>query len=250
MRLFDSHCHFLDLSAEEIEAHLRRAKESGVEALLAVGGSAALDATALLAARISVGRADLPIVFTACGRDRDQLDGSPCEVSPEAVSAWGEVGLDYYYSPETRKRQFEHFLNQLEIASQAGLPVVIHTREADEDTLEALRKIPSKGVIHCFTGSPQFCRKLLDLGFFISISGIVTFRNADNVRESARLIPLEYLMVETDSPFLAPIPMRGKANEPAFVAHTLRFLAQTRGEDEEELAETTFSNAWRLFSRR
>jgi TatD DNase family protein len=135
---------------------------------------------------------------------------------------------------------------QQELARKLGLPVVIHTRDADDDTLGLLREIPSCGIIHCFTGSPKFCRELLDLGFFISISGIVTFRAADNVRESALVVPDDRLLVETDSPFLAPVPMRGQENEPAFVAHTAKFLANLRGVTFERLAETTTANALRL----
>ncbi|MBR3086474.1 MAG: TatD family hydrolase [Kiritimatiellae bacterium] len=243
MRLFDSHCHFTSCRREEIAPLLERAREAGVAKILAVGGSAELDAAALAAAGVAEGDPALPEVVVACGRDRDQIGAAPCAVETRRLSAWGEIGLDYFYSPGTRRAQLGHFLAQLEHASEAGLPVIIHTREADDDTLGALREVPSRGIIHCFTGSPAYCRKLLDLGFFVSISGIVTFRNADNVRESALVIPDDRLLIETDSPFLAPVPMRGRANEPAFVAHTLRFLANIRGTAEDRLAEMTFSNA-------
>ena len=134
------------------------------------------------------------------------------------------------------------------MAKERDLPVVIHTREADEDTLAILREIPSRGVIHCFTGSPQFCRALLDLGFYISISGIVTFRAADNVREAALVVPNDRLLIETDSPYLAPVPMRGKANEPAFLVHTARFLAELRKMDLETFAAMTTANGLKAFS--
>jgi TatD DNase family protein len=124
-----------------------------------------------------------------------------------------------------------------------GLPVVIHTRDADDDTLGILREIPSKGIIHCFTSTPSFCRALLDLGFYISISGIVTFRAAENVRESVRIVPDDRLLIETDSPFLAPVPMRGNPNEPAFLVHTARFLADLRGMPLEDFAALTTRNA-------
>ena len=126
---------------------------------------------------------------------------------------------------------------------------MIHTREADDDTLGLLREIPSKGVIHCFTGNPSFCRALLDLGFFISISGIVTFRAADNVRESALVVPDDRLLIETDSPFLAPVPMRGNPNEPAFLAHTAKFLAELRKTPLDDFAALTTANALRLLAR-
>lgn len=243
--MFDSHCHF----GPDPAGVLRRAAEAGVGRILAVGGSAGLDSSALAARAASMADPSLPEVFLACGRDRDQFDAPPCAADPSLLSAWGEIGLDYHYSPETRGRQLAHFLAQLEFASRAGLPVVVHTREADDDTLGALREVPSRGVVHCFTGSPEFCGKLLDLGFFISISGIVTFRLADNVRESAMAIPGDRLLVETDSPFLAPVPVRGRPNEPAYLAHTVRFLARLRGVDWRELAESTAANAARLLAR-
>ena len=121
--------------------------------------------------------------------------------------------------------------------------MVVHTREADDDTLAILREIPSRGIIHSFTGSPMFAHALLDLGFYISFSGIVTFRAAENVRESARIVPLDRILVETDSPFLAPVPMRGRRNEPAFIRHTCEFLAAQRGLAPDDFAEIAFSNA-------
>ena len=243
MRIFDSHCHFERADAAEIAAILARAKAAGVEAILAVGGSEALNASALLAARTASGNQELPRVSAACGRDRDQIGKAASAAVAPSIRALGEIGLDYHYSPETRKAQLDLFRSQLDLAAKASLPVVIHTREADDDTLGALSEIPSRGIIHCFTGSPDFCRKLLDLGFYVSISGIVTFRAADNVRESAIVVPGDRLLVETDSPFLAPVPMRGKANEPAFIVHTVEFLAKLRGTDAETLADQTFRNA-------
>ncbi|MBP5543772.1 MAG: TatD family hydrolase [Kiritimatiellae bacterium] len=262
MRLFDSHCHFERADAAEITATLARAREAGVEAVLAVGGSPALNASARLAARLSADSPSLPRVFVACGHDRDQatpsrpvgavLQTEPATAAAPAattgISAIGEIGLDYHYSPESRNEQLALFRAQLEQSAKVDRPVIIHTREADDDTLSSLREIPSRGIIHCFTGSPEFCRALLDLGFFISISGIVTFRAADNVRASALVVPDDRLLIETDSPFLAPVPMRGKANEPAFVAHTARFLAELRGTTPEALAETTFRNACSILS--
>lgn len=247
MRLFDTHCHFERADAAEMSAILKRAREAGVEAVMAVGGSPALNASALLAARLAATDHALPRVLVACGLDRDQAGALAGAEVPrpaiEGLAAVGEIGLDYHYSPETRREQLALFSAQLELAADVGLPVVIHTRDADDDTIAALRETPSRGIIHCFTGSPDFCRRLLDLGFYISISGIVTFRAADNVRETALVIPADRLLIETDSPFLAPVPMRGKANEPAFVAHTARFLAELRGVSPESLAERTFRNA-------
>ena len=135
------------------------------------------------------------------------------------------------------------FATQLEEARRDDLPVVIHTREAANDTIGLLREIPSRGIIHCFTGEPDEARAYLDLGFYVSFSGIVTFKAADNVRASARIVPDDRLLLETDAPFLAPVPMRGKVNEPAFVRHTCEFLANFRGVSPNFLSELTFANA-------
>ena len=246
MPLFDTHAHF-EGSQEEISAVLKRASASGVERILAVGGSKALNEGALAASRIG---ADMGMrIPVALGWDRDSCGTEQPPIDYAGAAAVGEIGLDYCYGGDTRSEQLELFSRQLEIASNLGKPVVIHTRDADDDTLGALKEIPSRGVIHCFTGSPEFCRKLLDLGFYISISGIVTFRLADNVREAALTVPDDRLLIETDSPFLAPVPMRGKPNEPAFLVHTARFLAGLKRISEHALAELTCANAERMLGR-
>lgn len=233
--LFDTHAHF-EGSPEETRAAIARARDAGVTHIMAVGGNEKLNA------------GTEGFEFRAIGWDRDQAGRDLPPLDLAGVSAVGEIGLDYHYSPETRKAQTELMARQLELARDLALPVVIHTRDADGDTLGLLREIPSKGIIHCFTGSPGFCRDLLDLGFYISISGIVTFRAADNVRESALVVPDDRLLVETDSPFLAPVPMRGGANEPAYVVHTARFLADLRKVPYERLVESTTANALRILS--
>lgn len=228
--LFDTHAHFAGSEAE-IRAAVERAKAAGVTRIMAVGGSEKLNKTASL------------FDIRAIGWDRDAAGVPAPELDYSGASAVGEIGLDYHYSPETRKEQLELFSSQLEKARSLGLPVVIHTREADGDTIAALKEIPSRGIIHCFTGTPGFCRALLDLGFYISISGIVTFRFADNVRESALAVPDDRILIETDSPYLAPVPMRGNANEPAYLVHTAKFLAELRKTPFEDFAALTSKNA-------
>ena len=240
--LFDTHAHF-EGTADETAAILSRAAAAGVTRIMAVGGSETLNHGVGIASNCDVKGVK---VYRAIGWDRDQVGLDLPELDYSDVAAVGEIGLDYYYSPETRKAQLELFLRQLELACKLDLPVVIHTREADDDTLGVLREIPSKGIIHCFTGGPKFCRELLDLGFMISISGIVTFRAADNVRESALIVPDDRILVETDSPFLAPVPLRGGANEPAFVVHTAKFLANLRKTPFELFAALTTQNALRI----
>ena len=275
MRLYDTHCHFERAVPTEIAAILSRAKAAGVEKLMAVGGSPALNESAALAVEVANEALVAPKVVCAVGLDREQikdfrrktedlrgretLDERPVSslpshdlpslsssVSSPPPAAWGEIGLDYHYSPETREAQLKLFAEQLEEARARNLPVVIHTREADEDTVSLLREIPSRGIIHCYTGTPEYAKRFLDLGFYISISGIVTFKPADNVRASALVVPDDRILIETDSPFLAPVPMRGQPNEPAFIVHTCEFLAKLRSVSADDFAELTFANAERI----
>lgn len=242
--LYDTHAHFPG-DPDGIAAILKRARAAGVERLMAVGGSPELNGAALKAAEIAAADPDAaPRVVVALGTDRDQPGLLPVEGTRAAV---GEIGLDFHYSPETAPAQEKLFAAQLEEAKRLGLPVVIHTRDADDATLGVLDETDSHfGVIHCFTGSVPFEKKLLDRGFHVSISGIVTFRAAENVRDAARYAPDDRLLVETDSPFLAPVPMRGQANEPAFLVHTAAFLADLRGTTPEALALLTTANAVEL----
>ncbi len=169
------------------------------------------------------------------------------------VIAIGECGLDYYYDKSDRSAQRERFEAQIDAARQTGLPLVVHTREAESDTAEilteAVRQGGVTGVLHCFTGSAELARKGLELGFLISLSGIVTFKNAADLQQIARWLPSDQMLVETDSPFLAPVPHRGQKCEPAFVADTASFVAGLRGEKPEQIAETTTANFFRLFSK-
>ena len=250
MEIYDTHAHFGNDEAETA-AVLDRARAAGVTRLMAVGGSDELNAAALLAHQL---RPD--DVRLALGADRDQTSRPADETLAEirrlhaanACAAVGEIGLDFHYSPETSSAQCDLFARQLALADELGLPVVIHTRDADDATLGVLDEVPwrasaLRGIIHCYTGTPSFARSLLDRGFMVSISGIVTFRLADNVRASAKYVPDDRLLVETDSPFLAPVPLRGKQNEPAFIVHTVSFLANLRGVTAEALARLTFANA-------
>ncbi|MBX9796404.1 TatD family hydrolase [Sphingomonas sp.] len=165
----------------------------------------------------------------------------------------GETGLDYYYDHSDRARQGESFRAHIAAARETGLPLIVHTRDAEDDTLAILRDERGKGafpcLIHCFTASAAFADAALALGCYISISGIVTFKNARDLQETAARVPLDRLLIETDAPFLAPVPHRGKTGEPAFVADTARFLAGLRGMAVEELAEATTANFHALFTK-
>jgi TatD DNase family protein len=169
------------------------------------------------------------------------------------VIAIGECGLDYYYDKSDRDAQRERFRAHIDAARETGLPLIVHTRDAEEDTAEilteAVRAGGVTGVLHCFTGSAELARKGLDLGFYVSLSGIVTFKNARDLQDTAKWLPSDQMLVETDAPFLAPVPHRGQKCEPAFVADTAAFVADLRGEDTEALAAITTANFFKLFNK-
>lgn len=254
---FDSHAH-LDAFDEEgsLPDTLARARAAGVQRLIAIGGSASANQRAVQLARLHAGQ-----VRAAVGFDRDEIASAPDWAAAEllladpATVAVGETGLDYHYTPETADAQRLLFQANLDRAARFRKPVVVHTREADEDTVALLaghaRNWPGDpgrlGVIHCFTGSAALARRLLDLGYLISFSGIVTFKNAADLREVARLVPADRLLVETDAPFLAPQPHRGKRNEPGLVVHVAEALATVRNDTLQAIAELTWENATRVF---
>lgn len=246
--LIDSHCHLNYLS--EPDACLDAARARSVDGFLCIGVDRdGIDAVLDLADR----HRD---VWASVGQHPDAAGQPTAWIEPllsrQRVVAVGEMGLDYYRDPDAgaRHRQQAVFEEQLALAAAHGLPAVIHTRSAEADTLTRLRAQPdASGVLHCFTESWELASAALDLGYYISISGIVTFKNGDNVRDVARRVPGDRLLVETDSPYLAPVPHRGRPNQPAYVADTAAYLAQLRGQTLADLAEATTANFYRLFSR-
>ncbi|MBH9352601.1 TatD family hydrolase [Pseudomonas aeruginosa] len=253
--LVDSHCHLdrLDLAAHggSLDAALDAARARGVGQFLCIGVSADnAQAVKALAERYadvhcSVGVHPLDLEPGSA----PALDWLLGELAHPRVVAIGETGLDYHYEPEAAELQQEAFRLHLEAARITAKPVSVHTRAARADTLALLREaaLPQAGVLHCFTEDWEMARSALDLGFYISLSGIVTFRNADALREVARQVPADRLLVETDSPYLAPIPHRGKPNLPEYVRDVAEFLATLRGVSLETLAEQTTANFHRLF---
>ncbi|EIK93421.1 TatD family deoxyribonuclease [Pseudomonas sp. M47T1] len=253
--LVDSHCHLdrLDLAQHDgsLDAALQAARERGVGHFLCIGVSAdnaaAVKAVAERYADVdcSVGIHPLDLKPGEAPALQWLLD----ELDHPRVVAIGETGLDYHYEPEAAELQQASFRLHLEAAKITGKPVIIHTRGARADTLELLREaqLANTGVLHCFTEDWDMAKAALDLGYYISLSGIVTFRNADALRDVARQVPADRLLVETDSPYLAPIPHRGKPNLPQYVREVAQFLAMVRGESYEQLAEQTTANFKRLF---
>jgi len=256
MSLVDSHCHLNYKGLVESQAEiLDRARKAGVTAMLNIATrESEWDAIVGTAER----EAD---VWASVGIHPHEADAHPdvdtaklvARAAHPRIVAIGETGLDYYYDHSDRDRQRASFRAHIVAARETGLPLTVHTRDAEDDTAEILADEMGKGaypgVIHCFTASADFARKALDLGLYISISGIVTFKNARDLQETATWLPADRLLVETDAPFLAPVPHRGKTGEPAFVADTARFLAGLRGASAEQLAETTTANFYRLFTK-
>ena len=254
----DSHAH---IDGEEFDADrdevVERARAAGVAAILNVGTgdphSGSLERAVRVAERYEnvfaaagVHPHDARLFDDAVGeRLRELLAGSPRAV------AWGEIGLDYHYDHSPRDVQREVFGRQLRLAREMRLPVIIHSREADEDTVEILARewagAERAGVMHCFGGGRWMAERALALGFYISFAGNVTFKKAEPLREVARLVPPDRLLVETDCPYLAPVPHRGRRNEPAYAADTARFLAELRGTSTAELGRATSENFSRLF---
>jgi TatD DNase family protein len=256
--LIDSHCHLDSPEFEaDREAVIERALKAGVSKMVAVGtgeGPPDLETGLRIADRYDAFFATIGVhPHDAAKAD----DGSlrrlrELAIHPKVI-AIGEIGLDYHYDFSPRDRQRDVFASQLAIAAEAGLPVVIHTREAWDDTFELIERhwtpagIP--GVMHCFTGGPAEARRSLDLGFYLSFGGIVTFPKAVDNQQVAREAPADRILVETDAPYLAPVPLRGKRNEPAFVVHTAARMAALRGIEQSEIARLTTANFRRVFRR-
>lgn len=261
LNLVDSHCHldFPDF-AGEVENVLARAAENGVGHLVTICTKVTEFDRVL---RLATAH---PQMSCSVGIHPHEAAHEPAvdvvrlvdlAKHPKVVGI-GEAGLDYYYDQSPRDRQQEVFRTHIEASRESGLPLIVHSRDADEDTVKLLREGAEKGgrdgrrltgVIHCFTSTQYLADEALRLGFYISLSGIVTFKNAEALRQVAKSVPIDRLLVETDSPYLAPAPKRGKRNEPAFVKHTAEFVAQMLGLSLEDLAAKTTANFHRLFSK-
>jgi TatD DNase family protein len=254
--LVDSHCHldFLDF-ADNRDEFVERARRAGVGRIVTIGTRPSqFDGVRAIAEAYSD-------VFCSVGVHPHNA-GEEGLSEPEflleqakhpKVVGIGESGLDYFYDKAPRDRQAESFRVHIEAARETGLPLIVHTRDADDDTIAILKEGHEAGafpcVIHCFTASQKLADACLAMGHYISFSGILTFKSATNIHEVAKVIPADRMLVETDSPYLAPVPKRGKSNEPSYVAHTAAFLAELRGMDYQTLLNQTGENFFRLFSK-
>jgi TatD DNase family protein len=253
MEWIDIHAH-LNMLEEGVEASIATAKAAGVKKIITIGTGPDDHPLVLEIARkyypdvyctLGVHPHDGQVYTEEVGRFIEAHVSEPC------VVAVGEIGLDYYYDQSPRSEQLTAFRAQLDIAKRTQMPVEIHTRDAEEDTIAILKEYQGSvtGLIHCFTGTEWLARQALDLGFDISISGVVTFKNAESLRSTVKMLPLDRIHVETDAPFLAPIPMRGKKNTSAYVVHTAKFVAGLKGVSEEELCAQTRLNALKMFPK-
>lgn len=255
--LVDSHCHLDRLAFDQIEGGLdgalAQAKSMGVEHFLCV----AINLEAYPAMRALVD--PFPQISVSVGVHPTDGEGPAPDLDAliqlgldPRVVAIGETGLDYYYGAEHKDHQQTLFRLHVQAARVVGKPLIVHTRDAREDTISILREEDAaevRGVMHCFTEDWETARQALDLGFYISFSGIVTFKNAESLRDVARRVPADRILVETDSPYLAPVPKRGKSNQPAYVRYVAECVAEVRGESFEDLARITTDNFYRLFGR-
>lgn len=254
--LVDSHCHldFPDF-AEELDTVVQRARDHGIGLMLTINTHLTRFERVLAVAE------RFPEVYCTVGIHPHEAGTEPAaelerlvELSAHPkVVGFGETGLDYYYDKSPRERQRDSFRVHIAAARQTGLPVIVHTRDADDDTAAILAEEMGKGaftgLVHCFSSGPELAEKAVNLGMFISISGIVTFKKAEALQETVRGIPLDRLLVETDCPYLAPIPYRGKRNEPAYVAHTAAKVAELKGVGMGALEQATTGNFLRLFTK-
>jgi len=254
MIFVDSHCHIdgeaFDGDRDEV---VERAKDAGVKMMLTVGTGNPHNGEIERAVEVAERYEN---VFASVGvhpHDAKEYDEKAenglidLVKSSNKVIAWGEIGLDFYYDHSPRETQQEVFIKQIRTASKLDLPIIIHSREADNETVEILTeecggKNFCGGVMHCFSGTAAMARKLMKIGFLISFAGNVTFKKAENLREAARVVPLDKLLIETDCPFLAPAPFRGRRNEPLYVVETAKFLAEFYGVEVEKLANQTTQN--------
>jgi len=252
--LIDTHIHLDDTRFDaDRDAVLARARENGIEAFVTIGCDLA---TSQAAVRLADQH---PSVYASIGVHPHEVrhisDGWYDEfrrlAQMKKVVAYGEIGLDYHYNHSSPKEQRDRFREQIQLARELGLPVIIHTRDAQEDTVKILREEQASdvgGVLHCFSGDARLAKDTLDLGFYLSFSGILTFQNATTLREIAKTVPPDRLLIETDCPYLSPVPYRGKRNEPAYVEHVAKQLAAIHPAlTLEDIARHTTQNAKRLF---
>ena len=254
--LVDSHCHLdFDVFDEDRDATIQRARDAGIGTMVTI-----CTRVTRFGEILAIAESD-PDIWCSVGIHPHQAEEEPAVSVADLVSraqnpkvvGIGETGLDYYYDNSPRDVQQASFRTHIAAARETGLPLIVHTRDADDDMADILEDEMGKGafpgVLHCFSSGADLARRALDIGFYISLSGIVTFKNAQDLRDIVRDVPEDRILVETDSPFLAPIPNRGKRNEPSFVVHTASRVAELKGLEKDELSDISTDNFFRLFNK-
>ncbi len=254
--LVDSHCHLDYLERDgDLDEVIARARRAGVGVLITICTKLSeFDQVRGIAERYDEVYCSVGVHPHEAAPEGQRGPERLIELAAHAkVVGIGETGLDYYYEHSPRARQRDSFRSHIRAARDSGLPVIVHSRDADDDTVALLREAreegPFTGVIHCFTAGPGLAQATLELGLYISVAGIVTFKKAEELRHTLNQVPLERLLVETDAPYLAPVPKRGKRNEPAYVVHTAAALAELKGVPLEALVQVTGDNVFRLFAK-
>ena len=254
LSLVDSHCHlnYADFK-DDLPAVIQRAREHHISHMLTINTrlSEAIEIQEIATAH--------NFIFCTVGvHPHDAADYAESDLKQQIIDLCqhpkvvgiGETGLDYYYNNSPRDQQIESFNQHLEVATHLDLPLIIHTRDADADTIACIQQhLRARGVFHCFSGDLTLAKSALDLGYYISFSGIITFKKAEELREVVKYVPLSRILVETDAPFLAPIPHRGQRNEPAFTWHTAEMVAELKGESLASVAQQTTDNFFNLFTK-
>ncbi len=249
--IFDSHAHYTDKSFnDDREIMLGSLRESGVCGVINCGADIESSVFSLELAK------EYPFIYAACGVhpeevetvDKDYIDTLRNLAKNEKCVAIGEIGLDYYWRQDTKSQQKEMFENQIVLAKELNLPIIVHDREAHNDTLEILKKHKPKGVLHCFSGSVETAKEVLKLGMYIGLGGAVTFKNARKAVEVAEMLPLDRLLLETDCPYMAPVPMRGKRNNSTYISYIAEKIAEIKGVDPQTVLDVTAENVRQLFN--
>lgn len=254
--LIDAHCHLTELSADDLTLTLQRAQENGVGHLVAIGAGYGFEDN-LKTLAIAKAHANIVCALAMHPHDAKDLNNENFTIleklcaEEDKVKAIGEIGLDYHYMNSDKTVQMDVLTRFCDLAKRVHKPVVIHDRDCADDCVDALRDLQMQhtgGMVHCFSGSWELAKKYLDLNFYVSFTGIITFKKADDLRAVVKNVPIERMLIETDSPFLAPLPHRGKRNEPAFVRHVAECIATIKGIPFEVVAQTTTNNAKQFFN--
>lgn len=254
--LIDAHCHLTELSEQDLADTLARAKANDVEYLVAIGAGYGFDDN-LKTLEIAKAHNNIYCAIAMHPHDAKEVTDENFEIlrqhclNEDKVRAVGEIGLDYHYMNSEKSEQLKVLERFCDLALEVQKPVVIHDRDCDTECVDMLRQknmTSVGGMVHCFTGSLELAKKYLDIGFYVSFTGIITFKKSEELREVVKYVPLERMMIETDSPFLAPVPHRGKRNEPAFVKHVAECVAEVKGTTFEQVAEITSQNSKSFFN--